>query len=115
MLIELGDDRLVAPVALYEDGAPCCHTDSIVGFRMSDLATQRRRLTAVLRKRNGRTCGRKGWCSLCAVFRVLGWSFEAMTAGASPPGRHDGLWGEAGSRRAARAGGASSFASPCCT
>ena len=77
-------------MALYVDGAPHSQTDSVVGFWVINLVTQRRHLTAVLRKRNGCTCGCKGWCSLYAIFRMLRWSFKAMAARAYPPSRRGG-------------------------
>ena len=84
------DDELVAPLALYADAMPCSQTDSVLGFWLVNLVTQRRYLAVALKKRLCCKCGCKGWCTFHAVFEWMAWSIRALAAGRYPLHRHIG-------------------------
>ena len=95
----------VAPLALYIDAVPYSHTDSVLGFWMSNLVSGRRFLFTVLRKKNICKCGCRGWCSFYPVFRCIRWSLEALARAEWPQARHDGAdWQHPDRMRAAKAG-----------
>ena len=84
---------LVLPLSWYADAVPYSQTDSVLVFWVECLATSRRWLCAVLRKRAICKCGCKGWCSYHPLFSMLAWSFRAAAAGEWPGSRHDqGPW-----------------------
>lgn len=91
---EHGGDRLI-PLALYADGVPFLKRDSAIGFWFENLATGRRVLALVLRKRQMCRCGCKQWCSLFVAFEYLRWLCATMASGQHPLTRHDGTaWPE---------------------
>ena len=81
----------VVGLSLYLDGVPCSKTDSVLGLWIQSLATRRRHLCCILRKRLSCQCGCRGWCSMFAVLQFLRWSFDALASGFWPDGRHDNL------------------------
>ena len=84
-------DTLVVPTALFVDGLPYSHTDSVIGFWMINLVTGSRHLLMAIRKRVLCRCGCRHWCSLDAILRFLRWCFHSLATGRYPGGRHDGL------------------------
>ena len=62
----------VIPLALCMDGVQFQKRDSVTGFWLTNLVTDRRRLLFVLRRRLICRCGCVGWCSLYAVRFGLG-------------------------------------------
>ena len=99
------DDELVAPLALYADAVPYSQTDSVLGFWLVNLVTQRRYLAVALRKRICCKCGCKGWCTFHAVFEWLAWSVRALAVGRYPLQRHDGeAWRPSDIERGRKAG-----------
>ena len=98
-------DAPVAPLAFYVDGVPYSQSDSVLGWWVINLISQRRYLVAVLRKRLLCKCGCKGWCTLYPFFALMRWSFDALARGVWPAERHDHApWQPLDSRRAERAG-----------
>ena len=83
-------ELFVLPLALYLDAVPYPQTDSVLGVWIECLATSRRWLCTVLRKRNACKCGCRGWCSFHPVFTMLSWSLQASAEGLWPSQRHDG-------------------------
>ena len=75
---------LPMPIALYLDGVPYSHVDSVIGFWMVDLLTARRFLIAVLRKKLVCKCGCKGWCTYQPIFRSIAWSLRSISKGYLP-------------------------------
>jgi hypothetical protein len=53
----------VLPIALYMDGVPYSHTDSVIGVWICNLLTGVRHLSLVVRKRLVCKCGCRSWCS----------------------------------------------------
>ena len=99
------EDELVVPLALYADAVPYSNTDSVLGFWVVNLVTEKRYLCAALRKRLCCKCGCKGWCTFWAVFDWLAWSFKAITDRSYPAQRHDGKpWTPQDTMRQSRAG-----------
>ena len=79
----------VLGLSFYIDGVPYSNTDNVIGFRIQNLATRRRHLCAVVRKRTSCQCGCRGWCSLFPIFQFFKWSFDALASGFWPARRHD--------------------------
>ena len=95
----------VLPIALYMDGVPYSHTDSVIGVWICNLLTGVRHLSLVVRKRLVCKCGCRSWCSFFPVFTFLHWSLSALAAGMFPTARHDGTeWSARDGKRAAKAG-----------
>lgn len=83
------------PVSLYVDGvrytAPLAgRSDSIVGFWLINMLTEKRHLFAVIRSHDMCRCGCRGWCTVYPVHHMLAWSLRAMASGQRPQARHDG-------------------------
>ena len=79
----------VLGLSLYLDGVPYSNTDSVLGFWIQNLATRRRHLCCILRKRCSCQCGCRGWCSFFAILQFLRWSLDALAVGFWPESRHD--------------------------
>ena len=81
------------PYALYLDGVPFSLTrvgyDTVVGFWVINLVSQRRHLVTALRKSDMCKCGCKGWCSFANVFFFLRFQLEFLAAGVYPTSRHN--------------------------
>ena len=77
------------PVSLYLDGVPFAKNDAVLGIWAYFAHSSKRHLLLALRKSRICRCGCKGWCSLSAVFRWLGWSIVALAVGVFPAQRHD--------------------------
>ena len=56
------------PLALYFDGVQFATRNSILGFWIVNLVSQRRHLVASLRKGSLCRCGCQGWCSLWLIW-----------------------------------------------
>ena len=82
--------EVVVPIALYVDAVPYTLTDSVIGVWVEEWVTGRRHLVAALRKKRCCRCGRRGWCSLFPLFRMLAYSFRALATKQYPTSRHDG-------------------------
>ena len=83
------------PVAVYIDGvrysAPGAgRSDSIIGYWIVNLLSQRRHLVAAVRSLDQCRCGCRGWCSTQPLLQVLAWSLQALADGRRPSCRHDG-------------------------
>ena len=81
---------MVLPVAMYIDAVPYSQTDSVIGWWMIDLVSERRYLWAVLRKQHSCRCGCRGWDSCYIFLKVLCWSLRCLADGCYPSARHDG-------------------------
>jgi hypothetical protein len=92
--------RPIMPLALYLDGVPFLKKDSVLGFWIYSLMTEKRHLVCVLRKRWLCRCGCRGWCSLFPVMSFLRWTFRWAHQGVHPPSDHVGRAWSAGSQRA---------------
>jgi hypothetical protein len=98
-------EAVVVPLCLYMDAVPYSQTDSVLGVWVECLATSRRWLCAVLRKRHVCKCGCKGWCSYYPLFAMLDWSLQAVSRGLWPTDRHDGsAWRPSDQSRSTRSG-----------
>ena len=75
---EEAEHGLPVPLAIYLDGVPYSHIDSVIGFWMVFMLTGVRVCMAVLRKKLVCKCGCKGWCTYYPIFRWLGWSLKAI-------------------------------------
>jgi hypothetical protein len=96
---------VVVPLCLYMDAVPYSQTDSVLGVWIECLATSRRWLCAVFRKRHVCKCGCKGWCSYYPLFAWLDWSMQAVSRGLWPTNRHDGSeWKPSDQSRSSRCG-----------
>eukprot|EP00974_Lingulodinium_polyedra_P005065 475712-Lingulodinium_polyedra.AAC.1 len=71
----------VCPLALYLDFLPYSLTDSVLGWWIHILPTDKRLLFALCRKRMVCKCGCRGWCTFHAFFSMLRWSLEALARG----------------------------------
>ena len=80
----------VVPLALYSDGVQYEKRDSVTGLWMINLATNKRYLLLVLRKRTRCGCACKGWCSVYASLDYVKWLLEILAEGIHPHRRHDG-------------------------
>ena len=95
----------VVPLAIFADGVPYSHLDSVVGFWAMNIITGGRVLFCVVRKKLACPCGCRGWCTMHAVFAWIRWSVECLARGVYPSRRHTGHPFEANdSMRAALAG-----------
>ena len=80
----------VAPFALYIDGVPYSHTDSVIGWWLICILTGKRWCLGALRKRFTCKCGCRGWCTYHCVFAFLHWSLLCLALGIMPGARDDG-------------------------
>ena len=78
------------PCALYLDAVPYSLTDSIIGWWLWCLPTNKRYLYAGFRKRNACACGCRGWCSFRVYWELTRWQLEALGNGIYPSARFDG-------------------------
>ena len=74
----------VAPIGLYLDGVPFLKKDSVLGFWLYNVLTQRRHLIAVLRKRTLCKCGCRGWCSVFSILDCIRWSLTVLAGSTYP-------------------------------
>ena len=74
----------VVPLALYCDGVAFLKRDSVLGFWLTNLVTDRRHLVLVLRKRLMCRCGCLGWCSIWAALNFIAWTIEVLRSGVPP-------------------------------
>ena len=72
------------PLVIYADGVPYSTTDSVVGFWVYNLVSERRHLVGCVKKRNLCKCGCKGWCGLYVICRFLVWCLDALAKQAFP-------------------------------
>ena len=87
------------------DGLPYSLVDSVLGIWLFNVATNKRYLVGLVRKRLVCDCGCRGWCTYSEVMRFLHWAFACMAAKRHPMERHDREgWGAADVVRASRAG-----------
>lgn len=94
-LAQQHDFRNIVPLGLYLDGVPFLKRDSALGIWLINLATTKRHLALVLRKRQTCRCSCQGWCTLFAAFEYLRWLAATMVNGTFPGRRHDGSpWAE---------------------
>jgi hypothetical protein len=104
----------VAPVALYIDAVPYSQTDSVIGFWLECMATTKRHLFAIFRKRQLCRCGCRGWCTFHSLFLMIRWCLAALAEGVWPDMRHDGQpWRLSDVSRQAKAGSAMVFKAAC--
>ncbi len=99
--------EIVFPAAIYMDGLPYSQVDGVIAITVINLATNKRFVCVVFRKRHLCKCGCKGCCSLYALHRFVAWRIEALGTGTWPTMRHDGtpfLTDKNDSLRAKRAG-----------
>jgi hypothetical protein len=90
----------VRPMAIFIDGLPYAIDDSVLGFWVTDVISNCRHLTCVLRKRLMCRCGCRGWCTLWPIFVAISWMFESFRDGVFPSSRPGGsAWLESDSRR----------------
>jgi hypothetical protein len=78
------------PFALYMDGLPYSHVDSLVNVSIMNVINKERYVFLVYRKRHFCKCGCKGWCTLYALFKYIEWSIKALHQGLFPSSRHNG-------------------------
>ena len=99
------EGELVWPYAIYMDGVPYSHTDSVIGFWISNLITGKRYLIVTLRKRIICQCGCRGWCTIFGIMVYLRWEARILAAGVAPSERHDRrAWLPSDRKRATNAG-----------
>ena len=104
----------VVPYALYMDGVAYSLTDTVVGVWAYSLATNKRHLLCLVRKKLVCKCGCRGWCTFWPVLAWLKWCCEALAEGVYPRTRHDGAnWSQEDSTRAAQAGAAMAARAVC--
>lgn len=60
------------PYALYSDSVPYSKVDSAVGFWLTNIASGRKHIAAIMRKSQLCKCGCKGWCSFYPVLSFFG-------------------------------------------
>lgn len=87
---DVAADRIPVPVALYVDGIGYAKKNSIVGFFLVNLFTQKRHLALSVRKSVICRCGCRGWCSLGPIFEWLHWCLASMARGQQASERHSG-------------------------
>lgn len=93
------------PLSLYMDAAPYSLTDSCLGVWVEELATGRRFVVAIIRKRRVCKCGCRGWCSYWVLMNWLRTCFVALGEGKWPMQRHDcKKWAHQDRLREAKAG-----------
>eukprot|EP00959_Pyramimonas_sp_CCMP1952_P140285 2935389-Pyramimonas_sp.AAC.1 len=90
-----GGNGVVVPLALYTDGvryqSPLhCNTDSVVGFWLVNVTTQKRHLICSVRCNSLCTCGCRGWCSTWLILECIRWQFKILEDGLRPRFRFDG-------------------------
>ena len=78
------------PLALFVDGVPYSHVDSVVGFWVINQVSGKRFLVAAFKKKLACQCGCTGWCSYHALMSFLSWSLLCLARGQHPQTRHDG-------------------------
>ena len=85
---------LPLPVAIYMDevaysSALAGRSDTVIGFSVINLLTNKRHPAAVIRSLDQCRCGCRGWCTVFVVLLNIAWQFLAMAEGRTPPLRHD--------------------------
>jgi len=88
-IVKKHKDRDVLPVAIYIDAVPYSLNDSVIGFWLVCLISNRRYLWGLLRKSHTCRCGCRGWCSFVACFQLGAWSLRALADASFPRARHD--------------------------
>ena len=84
------EDELILPLAFFIDAVPYSQVDSVVGFWVINMITNRRCLLATLRRCMLCRCGCRGWCSLFEMFTFINWSLQAIADRVLPTSRHGG-------------------------
>ena len=79
-----GSGQPVRPISVYLDGVQFTREDSVLGFWVVCHLTNKRFLSALVRKSELCQCGCRGWCSLHPIFTMLAWSFRALACGVFP-------------------------------
>ena len=64
-------------------------TDSMLGFWVYFLESQRRHLVTCARTRDFCRCGCRGWCTVFPILAAMAWSTQAAAVGQRPERRHD--------------------------
>ncbi len=65
------------PFALYMDGLPYSHVDSLVNVSITNVINKERYVFLVYRKRHFCKCGCRDWCTLYALYKYIEWSIRA--------------------------------------
>ena len=89
-VVRTGGPKMSYPLAIYIDGVAFLKRDSCIGMWIVNLATGRRHVTIVLRKRELCRCACKGWCTIYGALDCLKWQLAYLARGELPPTRHDG-------------------------
>ena len=82
--------EVVIGFALYVDGISFTSHDSILGIFIHILASGVRHLIVALRTSEMCGCGCRGWCSMFAIWHMIGWSIECLARGIHPTAREGG-------------------------
>eukprot|EP00959_Pyramimonas_sp_CCMP1952_P185228 3872934-Pyramimonas_sp.AAC.1 len=104
---EAADEPRPLPIGLYVDGIryisqAAGRSDTITGFWLVNLVTQKRHLLSSLRHSDECACGCRGWDSIYPLLLSLAWMLRAMVRGESPQFRHDGSAWDDGDEYAVR-------------
>ena len=80
---------LPVPLGFYLDSvrfsAPLAgRTDSVLGFWIFSIQTQRRHLIASVRTRDFCRCGCRGWCTIFPLMQLISWSAVCLANGQRP-------------------------------
>ena len=89
-IVQQNEWGTVLPIGIFIDGVPYNQIDTIEGYWVINLLTQRRHFVAGLRKTLKCNCSCKGWCSQYQIFKFLNWQIECLAEGKRPSMRHDG-------------------------
>ena len=91
-VVTANPDEPVVPVALYVDGVQYQNRDSVQGYWLHNLLTDKHHCFVVFRQKHRCRCGCRGWCSQFTLLKFLHWTLRAMADGVYPAIRHDGEW-----------------------
>ena len=82
--------QVVTPLSLYLDGIGFTKKDSVIGFFLVNMATNKRHLLISLRKACLCRCGCGGWRTLSPIFSWLHYCFLDVSLSRIPAVRQDG-------------------------
>ena len=94
-LRRLGRPSAPLLLCLYADGIRFTRServgksDSLLGFFVYTIKTQRRHPIALLKKSEYCKCGCRGWCTIYPIMLAMKWGLEALAKGFRPRLRHD--------------------------
>ena len=83
-----GPNKII-PLGIYIDGVPFNKRDSAIAMWVINLATNRRHVSIVLRKRELCRCGCKGWDTIYTALDCLRWQIAYLAEGKLPECKHD--------------------------